>query len=145
MYLASFQAHVCARGRTKAWERGYGVLWPVQVYNQKREEETQQKIGEYGRREQDILNELREHEERAQREVDRCRSECSNAESSIRASEQQVSSIQSQISSLSSQLTHMKQQRLKYHEEAGKYREAIVFLKDAVHFWSLFKQFSHMG
>jgi len=92
-----------------------------------------------------VLNELREHEARAQREVDRCRSECSSAESSIRASEQQISSIQSQISSLSSQLTHMKQQRLKYHEEAGKYREAIVFLQDAVHFWLLFKQLSDHG
>lgn len=92
-----------------------------------------------------ILNELREHEARAQREVDRCRSECSNAESSIRASEQQISSIQSQISSLSSQMTHMKQLRLKYHEEAGKYREAIVFLQDAVHFWLLFKQLSDHG
>ena len=92
-----------------------------------------------------MINELKEAEKRAEREVDRCRSECSSAESSTTATQWQISSIQSQISILSSQLTQMKQQRLKYHEEAGKYREAVAFLEDAAQFWSLFKELTNSG
>ena len=92
-----------------------------------------------------VINDLKQDEEKARKEVGRRRNDCSSAESAITTSQQQISSIQLQISHLSSQLSHMKQQRLKYHEEAGKYREAIVFLQDAVHFWLLFKQLSDHG
>ncbi len=92
-----------------------------------------------------LINELREEEKKAERHLECCRSDRSNAQSSVEASERQIHTIQSEIASISVQIEEMKQQRLRYHRDAGEVKEAIVFVRESIEFWQLFKEASAHG
>ena len=92
-----------------------------------------------------VINELRDEEDKAKQRLSDCRRECSNAEHEVEKAKMQVSEKQSQIASLLSQKQHFEQQRIKYHNEVGKLREAIVFLQKSVEFWSMFQHLCDTG
>ena len=92
-----------------------------------------------------LINELRDEEDKAKRRLNDCQRECSNAEREVAKAKEQVLKIQSQITSLLSQKHHFEQQRIKYQKEASKLREAIVFLQKSVDFWSMFQHLCDTG
>lgn len=79
-----------------------------------------------------------DHERDAEREVSRCERECRSAENSVRGSENAISSIRTEIASLRSQVDSLQQSRDACHRDRDEIKGAIVFLKQAAHFWSDF-------
>ena len=92
-----------------------------------------------------LINDLKEAEKKAARQVKLCESECSSANASISASQQSISSFQSSISCLSAEIEQMKRQHLKYNKDAGELKEVIAFLWESVQFWKMFKQVTDYG
>lgn len=86
-----------------------------------------------------IVAELNEAVDRANAAVQRRSTDVNNAGKSISDFQQQVQSIEDQIGIQERVLAALHEERKICHDEVTKIKEEIVFLKQAMEFWSLLK------
>ena len=87
-----------------------------------------------------LLDIFKREEKEARDAVRRCRNDLDRARSDVNNSHRKISIVESQIRSLTDQIERMKQQCLQLQKEVDKIRSLIVFVKNSVYFWSLFKE-----
>ena len=92
-----------------------------------------------------IINDCRREEKDARDAVNRRRNNLESARSAVNDSHSRISNVESQIRSLTNQIECMKQQRDQSRKKIDEIRPVIVFVKESVHFWLLFKQISEHG
>ena len=92
-----------------------------------------------------LINLINQEEEKACQEVKKCKSHCSEVEGKIQSTEADVSRIDDKLKGISETISNLKEKQAKLHEDISGIKENIVFLKEALEFWNLFKHQSEMS
>ena len=92
-----------------------------------------------------MVNACRDEEKDAQAVVNRRRSDLESARSAVNESQRRISNIESQIRSLTQQIEHKKQERQQLHKKLDEIRAIVIFVKESIEYWLLFKQTSEHG